>query len=430
MSYEYRFISKHFFLIEVKHIIYPYSLRTITLMIFLQETLTGPADSSAFWRDIWLIIISFLMFLGTIYIYFKLRAGTFSRVRKLLEERVEVKTKQLSEKNTELEKLSVVASRTDNAVMVTDSLGRIEWANTAFIRMVGNSESVIGKNVAAINIYRDVIQRIGEVVDEKKSTIFESNLKTDHQPETWISTTLTPVFDEKNRLKELVFVDTDITASKTLEKQIKSSLHEKDVLLKEIHHRVKNNLQIIISLLNLQSGYIKDEQTLKAVKDGQNRVRSMALVHEKFYQSDELTEINFSEYVEKLCQFLFQSYGDNTDRIKLIVKADDVAFDMDTAMPCGLLINEIVSNSLKYAFPNDQEGEIKIELKKLPDSYIVMSIADNGVGISEEIDFEKAESLGLQLITALASQLDGELKISRASGTEILVIFKYPKPQS
>src|SRR5215213_4497203 len=111
----------------------------INLIIFLQETISEPADSSAFWRDIWLISISFLMFLGTIYIYFKLRAGTFSRVRKLLEERVEVKTKQLSEKNIELEKLSLVASRTDNAVMVTDSLGRIEWANDAFLRMMGNS---------------------------------------------------------------------------------------------------------------------------------------------------------------------------------------------------------------------------------------------------------------------------------------------------
>ncbi len=402
----------------------------IKLFIFLQGTITDPADSSAFWRDIWLISVSFLMFLGTIYVYFKLRAGTFSRVRKLLEQRVEVKTKQLSEKNIELEKLSLVASRTDNAVMVTDSLGRIEWANTAFMRMVGNAEEILGKNVAQINVYQDVIERIGEAVEEKRSKIFESNLHFAHQPETWISTTLTPVFDEKNNLKELVFVDTNITASKMLEKQIKSSLHEKDVLLKEIHHRVKNNLQIIISLLNLQSGYIKDEQTLKAVKDGQNRVRSMALVHEKFYQSDELTEINFAEYVEKLCQFLFQSYGDNTDRIKLIVKADDVALDMDTAMPCGLLINEIVSNSLKYAFPNDHEGEIKIEVKKLPDNYIVMSISDNGIGISQEIDFEKAESLGLQLITALASQLDGELKISRDTGTEILVSFRYPKTQS
>jgi PAS domain S-box-containing protein len=395
------------------------------LFILLQEMASDPSDT-AFWRDIWLICISFLMFLGTIYIYFKLRAGTFSRVRKLLEERVEVKTKQLSEKNVELEKLSLVASRTDNAVMVADADGKIDWTNDAFIRMVGGNE-IIGRNVSQINVYDNVSEIINEVVREKKSRIFESKLQRDQSTETWISTTLTPIFDEMNNLKELVFVDTNITASKTLEKQIKSSLHEKDVLLKEIHHRVKNNLQIIISLLNLQSGYIKDEQTLKAVKDGQNRVRSMALVHEKFYQSDELTEISFYDYVEKLCHFLFQSYGDNTDRIKLLIKTDEVAFDMDTAMPCGLFINEIVSNSLKYAFPNDREGEIRIELQKLPDSRIVLKISDNGTGLPDHVDIEKADSLGLQLINALASQLEGDLSISGNNGTEISVNFKYPK---
>src|SRR6185436_9091774 len=185
--------------------------------------------------------------------------------------------------------------------------------------------------------------------------------------------------------------------------QILASLREKDILLKEIHHRVKNNLQIIISLLNLQSGYIKDEQTLKTVKDGQNRVRTMALVHEKFYQAEELSEIHFGEYADKLCQFLFQSYSDRTDRVKLKINSDDVRFDMDTAMPCGLLINEVVSNALKYAFPFDNSGEIKIELRKLAENDIEMCISDNGIGMPENLDIEQAESLGLQLIIALTS---------------------------
>jgi len=388
------------------------------------------ADSSpptAFWRDIWLIVISFMMFLGTIYIYFKLRTSTFRRVRKLLEERVEVKTKQLTEKTIELEKLSLVASKTGNAVLVTDASGKIDWVNDAFVKMTGNSHDIIGKNVSEINVYHNVEEAISEAVHKRRSKIFESNIHTDRHPDLWISSTLTPIFDERNNLKELVFVDTNITSSKILENQIKASLHEKDVLLKEIHHRVKNNLQIIISLMNLQSGYIKDEQTLKAVKDGQSRVRSMALVHEKFYQADELTEINFADYVEKLCQFLFQSYGDKSDRIRLVVEADRVAFDMDTAMPCGLLINEIVSNSLKYAFHGDREGEIKIELKRLPDHRIMMSISDDGVGLADDFDIQQSESLGLQLITALTSQLDGELDFSREKGTKFSITFKYPK---
>jgi PAS domain S-box-containing protein len=398
----------------------------IKLCILLSGELTNTANPISFWRDIWLISISFLMFLATLYVYFKLRASTFSRVRKLLEERVEIKTRQLSEKNMELEKLSLVASKTDNAVMVTDSAGKIDWVNDAFIRMFDSREKIIGKNVDELNLYSNIREAINEVVREKKSKIFESNFNTRLQPDTWISTTLTPVFDEHHNLKELVFVDTNITPGKTLEKQIKSSLHEKDILLKEIHHRVKNNLQIIISLLNLQSGYIKDEQSLKAVKDGQNRVRSMALVHEKFYQADEITEINFAEYVEKLNQFLFQSYGEKAEHVKLRVIADHIALDMDTAMPCGLLINEIVSNALKYAFPGNAEGEIKIELKKLPENKIEMIISDNGIGMPEGFDIEQSESLGLQLITALTNQLDGVLRVSLDHGTSFSVTFTYP----
>jgi PAS domain S-box-containing protein len=398
------------------------------LWILLSGTVTDASHPTA-WRDIWLIVISFCIFLGTLYIYFTLRASTFKRVRKLLEERVEVKTKQLSEKNMELEKLSLVASRTGNAVMVTDASGRIEWVNDAFIKMIGGSQQFIGKRLADINIYERVQEAIDEALKEKKSKIFESKIQTERNTDLWISSTLTPIYDEKNSLKEMVIVDTDITASKVLENQIKASLHDKDVLLKEIHHRVKNNLQIIISLLNLQSGYIKDEQSLKAVKDGQSRVRSMALVHEKFYQAEELTEINFAEYVDKLCQFLFQSYGDKTDRVQLVIDADKVAFDMDTAMPCGLLINEIVSNSLKYAFPGDRKGEIKIELRKLPEHRVMMSISDNGIGLPDDFNIEQAESLGLQLIMALANQLDGELIVSRENGPRFSITFKYPKTQ-
>ncbi len=311
-------------------------------------------EADPFWRDIWLIIISFLMFVGTIYIYFRLRSSTFRRVRKLLEERVMVKTRQLVDKNLELEKLSLVASRTDNSVLIASAEGEIEWINDGFIRMIGMpKEKVLGRKVAEINVYNEIVKEIEMALKEQHSRIFESNVTTHHLKNIWISTTLTPIYSEFGNLKKLVFVDTDITSGKILQKQIEESLKEKDVLLKEIHHRVKNNLQIIISLLNLQSGYIKDETTLKAVQDGQNRVRSMALVHEKFYQAEELSEIDFGEYVEKLTQYIYQSYGDKTDRVKMIIEADHVGLDMDTAMPSGLLVNEIVSNAYKYAFPGD-----------------------------------------------------------------------------
>lgn len=387
-------------------------------------------EDDSFWRDIWLIIISFLMFIGTIYIYFRLRSSTFRRVRRLLEERVIVKTRQLVDKNLELEKLSIVASRTDNAVLIASAEGEVEWINDGFIRMIGMpKEKVLGRSVSEINVYNSIVKEIDAAVAEKHSRIFESNVTTHHLKNIWISTTLTPIYSEFGNLKKLVFVDTDITSSKLLQKQIEESLKEKDVLLKEIHHRVKNNLQIIISLLNLQSGYIKDETTLKAVQDGQNRVRSMALVHEKFYQAEELTEIDFGEYVEKLTQYIYQSYGDKTDRIKLIIQSDRVKLDMDTAMPSGLLVNEIVSNAYKYAFPGEMHGEIRISLRKEIDK-VVYCISDNGVGLPPEINLDAAESLGMQLIQALTAQLDGVLEVSTDKGTEFKISFPYPKVHS
>lgn len=383
-------------------------------------------------RDIMLLLVSFLMILGTLYVYFRLRTSTFRRVRHLLEERVEVKTKQLSEKNLELEKLSLVASKTDNAVIIADDSGKIEWVNDGFIRMTGLSQNIIGKRVSDLHVYDDIQNVIAETRAGRHSRIFESHLKSDSDSnregnDMWISTTLTPIFDEDQKLRKLVFVDTDITESKKMGNQIVASLKEKDLLLKEIHHRVKNNLQIIISLLNLQSGYIKDEETLKAVREGQNRVRSMALVHEKFYQSDELGEIDFKEYTVKLCSFLKQSYADQDAPITISVEAEGIGFDMDTAMPCGLLITEIVSNALKYGFPDHQEGEIKIRFSKPQDKKVQMTISDNGIGLPADFDIEKSESLGMQLIIALTSQLDGELKFSGGSGTKFSITFTYPR---
>ena len=387
-------------------------------------------QADPFWRDIWLIIISFLMFIGTIYIYFRLRSSTFRRVRRLLEERVIVKTRQLVDKNLELEKLSIVASRTDNAVLIASADGEVEWINDGFIRMIGMSkEKVLGRKVSEINVYNSILKEIEAAVSEKHSRIFESNVTTHHLKNIWISTTLTPIYNEFGNLKKLVLVDTDITSGKLLQKQIEESLKEKDVLLKEIHHRVKNNLQIIISLLNLQSGYIKDETTLKAVQDGQNRVRSMALVHEKFYQAEELSEIDFGEYVQKLTQYIYQSYGDKTDRIKMIIEGDRVGLDMDTAMPSGLLVNEIVSNGYKYYFPGESHGVIRTALSK-QNGKIVYRISDNGIGLPSTINIDAAESLGMQLIQALTAQLDGELEVSRDKGTEFKISFSYPKVHS
>lgn len=203
-------------------------------------------------------------------------------------------------------------------------------------------------------------------------------------------------------------------------KKLQYSLKEKEILLREIHHRVKNNMQIILSLLNLQSAYIEDKKMSGVFKESQDRIRTMALIHEKLYQSENLANINFREYVETLVYGLFQSYGKR--KITVDIDVEDISPGMDVAIPCGLIINELVSNALKHAFPRG-EGKIKVVLQKVG-TEIQLVISDNGVGIPNDIDFRNTKSLGLQLVTLLAEeQLNGKIELNRLEGTEFRIIF-------
>jgi two-component sensor histidine kinase len=212
---------------------------------------------------------------------------------------------------------------------------------------------------------------------------------------------------------------------KKAQEQIKASLREKEILLKEIHHRVKNNLQIISSLLNLQAEYLKDTQTIAIFKDSQNRIQSMAIVHEKLYQSEDLATINLSDYIQDLVSNLSYSYEVNLESIVFKIDVEDVLLDIDTAIPCGLIINELISNSLKYAFPRGKSGEIWIKLKSSAKNQLRLIVSDNGMGLPENFDFNNTESLGLQLVDALTIQLKGTIEIDRARGTKFLITFPY-----
>ncbi|VVB89940.1 Methyl sulfide methyltransferase-associated sensor [uncultured archaeon] len=209
-----------------------------------------------------------------------------------------------------------------------------------------------------------------------------------------------------------------------VEEQIKESLTEKEVLLKEIHHRVKNNMQIISSLLRLQSRDVTEKKYIDMFTDSQNRITSMALIHEKLYQSKGLAKIDFDDYIRDLANGLFQSYGANSN-IGLKIDVRDVSLGIDSAIPCGLVVNELVTNSLKHAFPDGRRGEVLISLHPTPGNMIELIIRDNGVSIPEDIDIRKTESLGLHLVTILVeNQLHGEINLDRSKGTEFLVKFK------
>lgn len=210
-----------------------------------------------------------------------------------------------------------------------------------------------------------------------------------------------------------------------LYQELKRLNEEKAMLLKEIHHRVKNNMQIISSLLRIQSRTAENKNIVDIFKESQNRIKSMALIHQKFYQSKNLLNINFKEYIKELAYSLVQVYGVSTNKIILKIDVDDIPLGINTAIPCGLLLNELISNSLKHAFPKGENGEINISLSRIDENKIELRVSDNGSGISADLDFKKTGSLGLQLVTTLVqNQLEGEIKLNRSRGTEFKIMFK------
>lgn len=226
----------------------------------------------------------------------------------------------------------------------------------------------------------------------------------------------------QDRTKD-IFI-TNQLLSQTNEK-LEETLREKEVLLKEIHHRVKNNLQLISSLLNLQGDKIKDTSTLRALRDSQARVRSMALIHQKLYQSNNIAKIEFGEYAQNLSKDLFRSYQPTLGEVQLKIQVDIIFLDLDTAVPCGLILNELMTNTLKYAFPNGRKGTIWVDLHIDADQTVNLRVADDGMGFPSDLDVANAESLGLQLINSLTKQMDGNLEIENINGTAIRISFKY-----
>jgi PAS domain S-box-containing protein len=239
----------------------------------------------------------------------------------------------------------------------------------------------------------------------------------------WVESKSQVFYDETSQPVRMMGINLDITERKQAEIQIQASLREKDVLLQEIHHRVKNNLQVISSLLDLQSQYITDPTTVELFQESQNRVKSMALVHEKLYQSQDFARINFAEYIENLTSYLFQIYIFEYNQVNLEFYIHEVNLSIDTAIPCGLIISELVSNALKYAFPKGREGTIEVILTAEPEDRCHLTVKDNGVGFPPDLEFANPKSLGLQLINVLTEQLEGDLSFNLDQGTEVNISF-------
>lgn len=255
-----------------------------------------------------------------------------------------------------------------------------------------------------------------EVAKTGNSTQFETYFKSS---DTYFSIS---VFSPYPGFFATVFED--ISERKKAEDDIKASLKQKELLLQEIHHRVKNNLQIISSLLNLQESYVDDEEAIDVLQESQNRVLSMAMIHEMLYDSEDLSTINFHGYIQNLVYDLFNSYGVKGNILELNLNVDEIYLNIETAVPCGLIISELVSNCLKYAFPGDESGNLSIDFHLQNYDEFELIIADDGVGLSGNIDFENTDSLGLRLVSSLVNQLDGSIELDRSQGTKFIIKFK------
>jgi PAS domain S-box-containing protein len=220
----------------------------------------------------------------------------------------------------------------------------------------------------------------------------------------------------------------EIAERRVAEELVNSSLAEKEVLLKEIHHRVKNNLQIISTLLDLQSDAIRDKEAIKSFRESQDRIKAMALIHERLYESSDIATIDFGRYIGDLSVNLFESYQTDPGRVSLKVDCGDISMEIDRAIPCGLIVNELVSNALKHAFPEGRKGEISIGLHSCDDELVSITVSDNGIGLPPALDIRNTATLGLQLVNMLARQLGGQLSMESASGTAFTIGFLRSRP--
>lgn len=299
-------------------------------------------------------------------------------------------------------------------------------ANTAIQRMMGCGTFEELQELGIATIYADRRQRerfLQAIRRDGEVRAMELKLRAKDGTQMDVLASAKAVVDKDGRT---VFegILTDITAQKENERALNAALAEKDVLLKEIHHRVKNNLQVISSLLSLQSRYLRNPEDAVLFHESQRRIRSMALVHERLYQSKSLSRIEFAAYAKRLVENLIASHREGTGPIALNTDLEEVFLDIQTAIPCGLIVNELIMNALKHAFPDGRPGNIRLGLRLDADGRIELKVGDDGVGLPSAWSIESAGNMGMQIVTMLTGQIEGRLEIDRAAGTEFRLSFK------
>jgi len=338
-----------------------------------------------------------------------------------LEQQVEERTSELRQSK---EKQRAILDGIADAVIVLDNSLNIIWANGVAVNRYG---AVIGRK--CYEAYKWLQEPCAECVARKtrvdgvlRTSEEEGILKDGNHVNFMVS--CSPIRDPGGAIISVVEVLHDITDHKRAEDQIKKSLQEKEVMLREIHHRVKNNLQVVSSLLNIQARTARDKETIEILSESRDRIRTMSLIHSQLYEGRDLAEINMKGFIDQLLGQLLQSYPIGDARIASVVRVDDYPFPISTAVPVGLIINELLSNTLKHAFEGRDEGKIEVSLTASEGGRINLTVSDDGVGLPPGFDINATRTLGLRLVKILAEdQLQGNLEVMSDGGTTFRIEF-------
>ncbi|BCL38139.1 PAS domain S-box protein [Nostoc sp. MS1] len=351
-----------------------------------------------------------------------------------LEIRVAQRTAQLTQINTDLQHSeSILRSFFDSSVML---MGIVELHENNILHISDNRaaaqffgttpEAMQNCFVSDLGMPQSVIQQWVSYYRQAQQTQAPLRFEYFHETENyskWLSASVCLIAVSGNGYPRFSYIVEDITESKRAKEHIEASLREKEVLLKEIHHRVKNNLAIVSSLLQMQSRRTQDTQAHEILRDSHNRIASIALIHETLYSSENLANIDFPQYIAQLINHLLDSYNVQSQQIKITTQIEQVSLDIEMAIPCGLIINELVSNALKYAFPDKNDGEIWVKLYQ-DGQELILLIQDNGIGLPENFNSNKSKKLGINLVRGLVQQLRGSIAINSQQGAEFRICFQ------
>lgn len=329
-----------------------------------------------------------------------------------------------------IRKLSTAVEQSPTSIVITDKKGIVEYVNPRFMEITGYKlEEIVGKNQRILKTDYYTTEQYSELWE----TIYRGDVwhgkfrnRKKNGEFYWVYASISPIKNEAGEITHFLAIKEDITELVTVNESLTVSLKEKETLLKEIHHRVKNNLQVISSLLSLQADYIEDAHTRELFDESTHRIKTMALIHERLYQSENLAQIDYSEYITDLTNYLLRTYRSKAGLVQLNLKLDKIYLPVDYAIPCGLIINELVSNSLKYAIVDNKQ--INLDISFLVEGTLcTLTVADDGAGIPANIELGNTVSLGLQLVYDLSCQLEGEIKLEREKGTKFIITFTLTK---